>query len=218
MLDLELERLITQGEGSTVECKSTVENAVKIAKTLAAFANTNGGTLLVGVADDGTVCGVASEYDALAVIEAAAEQICEPPVSVSYQTVTAEGKLVLVFSIPESEDKPHAVRDTGGDATVYVRFNDKSMPTSRATARHLEANAAPPDKALLQSPPVKALAKYLKTNEYVTAKRFAKFANLSDRRAARLLIDLAQSHYLIAVARDKDVVYAIAPQPPKGEK
>lgn len=67
-----IDRLIAEGEGKQVEFKSTlrtdlrkgkkdrnIENAVL--KTLAAFLNTDGGTLLIGVGDDGSVLGVAAD-------------------------------------------------------------------------------------------------------------------------------------------------------------
>jgi len=68
--------LIAAGESKTVEFKSTARFNVKanqpdpkmeriIAKTVAAFLNTAGGTLLIGVTDDGTVRGLADDYATL---------------------------------------------------------------------------------------------------------------------------------------------------------
>jgi predicted HTH transcriptional regulator len=51
-------KMIAEGEHLRQDFKTRVEDARKIARTLAAFANTAGGRLLVGVRDNGTVCGV----------------------------------------------------------------------------------------------------------------------------------------------------------------
>jgi ATP-dependent DNA helicase RecG len=51
-----LESLLQQGEAETVEFKETLDN--EALETVAAFANTKGGTLLIGVFDDGVVCGI----------------------------------------------------------------------------------------------------------------------------------------------------------------
>lgn len=68
--------LITQGESAQLEFKSTArwdlrENKKSkvmeevILKTVAAFLNSDGGTLLIGVADDGTVLGLQPDYQIL---------------------------------------------------------------------------------------------------------------------------------------------------------
>ena len=64
-----IEKIIETGETSVIELKSTIRTNLKtgekdprmekaVLKTLVAFLNSKGGTLLIGVADDGTVIGV----------------------------------------------------------------------------------------------------------------------------------------------------------------
>ena len=64
--------LVAAGESETVEFKSSVFHSYKpdvpekvitgaIIKTVAAFLNTNGGTLAIGLADDGTILGLAED-------------------------------------------------------------------------------------------------------------------------------------------------------------
>lgn len=54
-------RLIASGESETLDFKQTISDASKIAKTLVAFANNKGGTLLIGVRDNGSISGIRSE-------------------------------------------------------------------------------------------------------------------------------------------------------------
>ncbi|NJL91686.1 MAG: DUF559 domain-containing protein [Coleofasciculaceae cyanobacterium SM2_1_6] len=72
----EIATLIKQGENNLVEFKSTArwnlrENKADktmeqvILKSVAAFLNTNGGTLLIGVEDDGNILGLAADYQTL---------------------------------------------------------------------------------------------------------------------------------------------------------
>jgi ATP-dependent DNA helicase RecG len=49
---------ITLGEDSTRQFKADVKNADSLASEMAAFANTNGGMIFIGVADDGSMPGL----------------------------------------------------------------------------------------------------------------------------------------------------------------
>ena len=53
--------MIAEGEHQQQDFKMRIEDTRKIARTLVAFANTDGGRLLIGVKDNGTVCGVVPE-------------------------------------------------------------------------------------------------------------------------------------------------------------
>ena len=55
--------LIAQGEHQQQDFKFEISDARKIAKTLSAFSNTDGGRLLVGVKDNGRIAGVRSEEE-----------------------------------------------------------------------------------------------------------------------------------------------------------
>lgn len=209
-MTINLTQLIAQGEGNTLEFKSTLESAAKIAKTLVAFANTSGGLLLIGVTDDRKVCGIASEEALVSMLEEASDVYCEPPILIRYEIVSLENKKVLVVTIPESEEKPHILNEKNGGKKVYVRMHDKSVPSGKQTVHSLAAaDTQLIDKTLVQSANVKTLLKYLQSNEYITVKRYAKLINISERRAAKLLMDLSGSQVVIPVERDKDVVYTL---------
>ncbi|MDJ1491730.1 ATP-binding protein [Cytophagaceae bacterium DM2B3-1] len=202
--------LIGQGESSTLEFKSTIENPAKIAKTLVAFANTGGGILLIGVTDDKKICGIKSEVEIIGLLEEASDMYCHPPILIRYELIRTDGKEILAVTIPESEDKPHLLKEKDGEETVYVRMHDKSVPTGKLTARNLGSYGNGADKTLMQSGNVKNLLKYLFSNEYITAKRYAKLINISERRATRLLMELSSQQIVLPVERDKDVVYTLS--------
>jgi len=71
----ELLRIIAQDEGQTVEFKLESEKQSDLAETLAAFANAQGGCVLVGVADDGQVVGVARVKNVADRLHAAARRV-----------------------------------------------------------------------------------------------------------------------------------------------
>ena len=70
-----LEELIEQGEHQQQDFKFEVSDSKKIARTLSAFANTDGGRLLIGVKDNGHISGVRSDEEYY-MIEAASQIQC----------------------------------------------------------------------------------------------------------------------------------------------
>jgi predicted HTH transcriptional regulator len=204
-----IRELIDQGESLTLEFKSTVQSADKIARTLAAFANTRGGTLLVGVEDDGQISGILSEGEEMGRIEEAAERLIDPPVDLLYESYHLRELHVLLIRIEESDQKPHRILDSKGGEQVYLRVHDKNVPAGKSAEKTLGYEPAPVDKALLQSPNVKTLLQYLQTNDFITPKRFAKLVNISERRAGKLLTDLAEGQVITPVDRGNGIGYAL---------
>ena len=78
--------LIAEGEHQQQDFKFEISDARKIAKTLSAFANTDGGKLLIGVKDNGKIAGVRSDEEQY-MIEAAAGLYCSPEVNYTMQTI-----------------------------------------------------------------------------------------------------------------------------------
>ena len=97
--------LIAEGEHQQQDFKFEISDARKIAKTLSAFANTDGGRLLIGVKDNGKIAGVRSEEEKY-MIEAAAQLYCVPEVEYTLKTYIVEGRQVLVATIEENPHKP----------------------------------------------------------------------------------------------------------------
>lgn len=126
--------LILQGEHQQQDFKFEISDARKIAKSLSAFANTDGGRLLIGVKDNGKIAGVRSEEEAY-MIESAANVYCSPEVRFSMTQHRVEGKVVLEVSIPEAENKPVCAKNEENKHLAYVRIADENI---LASPIHLE--------------------------------------------------------------------------------
>lgn len=200
----ELDVMIEQGEGVRLEFKRTLSSPYRIARTLAAFANTAGGTLLIGVADDGRKLGVSSELREMQKIEQAAGVLVDPPLGVSYQTLAPDGRKLLILTIAESDEKPHYVIDEAGKRTIYVRAKDKSVPTNK-----LIISADAPVAALVQSPSVRTLIQYLRRNDDITAEKLAKLTNISAYRADKQLKLLTEQGLLLLLNKQRPARYAL---------
>ena len=98
----------------------------RIARTLASFANTRGGIILVGVMDNGQVCGIDPEEEKH-LLGLAAENFCDPPVKIFFKELEEEYKTILKVIIPESAGKPHLVKLSENDWRHFVRVNDQTV-------------------------------------------------------------------------------------------
>jgi predicted HTH transcriptional regulator len=134
MKDNYVQELILQGEHQQQDFKFEISDARKIAKSLSAFANTDGGRLLIGVKDNGKIAGVRSEEEAY-MIESAANVYCSPEVIFSMTQHRVEGKVVLEVSIPEAENKPVCAKNEENKLLAYVRIADENI---LASPIHLE--------------------------------------------------------------------------------
>lgn len=121
-----LEKLISEGEHIHQDFKFAISDARKIAKSLSAFANTEGGRLLVGVKDNGKIAGVRSEEE-LYMIEAAANLYCRPEVELDTRIYHVDGKDVLEVQVNESQQKPIYALDEENRPWAYVRIKDENI-------------------------------------------------------------------------------------------
>ncbi|MBO0929442.1 RNA-binding domain-containing protein [Fibrella aquatilis] len=204
MSNLSLTTLLTRSEGTQLEFKQTLSSAYRIARTLAAFANTSGGTLVIGVTDDKKVIGVSSETAEVETLERATDELIEPALMVSYETRRHDGKTVLLVRVPESDEKPHRVLTEQGEWQIYVRQRDKSVPTTKFIADNESV-----DKKLLQTPVVRSLMLYLQKHDIITVERLAKLVNISDYRAKKLLRELTTQGLLLFVDQPRPGRYSL---------
>lgn len=129
-----LEELIAQGEHQQQDFKYKIQDATKLAKSVSAFANTDGGRLLIGVRDDGHLSGVRSEEE-IYMMEKAAKECCRPASAITFDTYHAEGRTIVIATIPKATQRPVCAIDEEGRAVAYVRVKDENIV---ATPVHLE--------------------------------------------------------------------------------
>lgn len=102
-----LRELILQGENIGVEFKSARAHPDAIAKELVAFANTQGGSLLVGVENGGVITGLDSLHDHEERMANIARNNLIPPLSITMDRVeTSEGN-VLMVTVPKGSERPY---------------------------------------------------------------------------------------------------------------
>ena len=127
--------LIAQGEHQQQDFKYKVEDAPKLARSVSAFANTDGGRLLIGVRDDGSIHGVRSEEE-IFMMHAAACKYCTPEPVIKFETLHVptlphggNTRTVVICTVLPSQQRPiFALGDER--KTAYVRMADENLVAS----------------------------------------------------------------------------------------
>ena len=125
-------------ETETVELKSIVMDDIK--KEIIAFANCDGGTIYVGVADDGKVLGVENADECALQISNMVRDAVKPDVTmfIHYETLECDGKAVVAVNIQRGTNRPYYLAKKGlRPEVVYVRQGYSSVPATDTAIRQM---------------------------------------------------------------------------------
>lgn len=200
--------LIRQGENDMLDFKHSIANARKIAKSLVAFANTNGGKLLIGVKDNGTISGIRSEEE-FYMVETAAHMFCKPEIKFSTESWYIDGKTVLEITIPKSLDKIYYAKNSQGKWKVYIRVDDKIFLANRVLLKVWRQRRRKRGTYVRYEETEQLLLNFLSEHERITFNKFRKIAKISPYKAERILVNLIVLNLIDIVFTDTGTFYTL---------
>jgi predicted HTH transcriptional regulator len=186
--DLHIQNLIQEGEHQMLDFKFEISDSRRIARSLAAFANTDGGRLLVGVKDNGAIAGVRSDEE-IHMIQAAAEMYCQPPVRYSTEEWEINGKTVLEVIIPKDKTDKHKAPDSQGDYKIFVRVKDENLVADSVLIKVWKSDMFARPAKIAFTEPETLLLHYLSENKEITLREFQQLAHINKRKAEAILAD-----------------------------
>ncbi len=182
-------KLIEEGEHEHQDFKFAISDARKIARSLSAFANNDGGRLLVGVKDNGVIAGVRNEED-IYVIEQAAQMYCRPEQEINVTAFKCEGGLtVFRIEIARSAVRPVTVHETDGSWKAYYRVKDENIAAPDLMVRAWR-RATKSEGTLLTLNDAEKLLLELAENNPVRLEDFMVSAHVSRAMAEEMVIRL----------------------------
>lgn len=198
---LDVKNLAQTGEGTYLEFKRTIPSAYKIAREIAAFANTSGGTLLIGVDDDKSLVGVLGYQEEEYMLDKATREICDPTVDITIEVVHFGERDLLVIKIPEVDNKPVYVKGEKED-TVFMREKDQNKVASKELIKIIEKRNSGEGITFEYGPDEQKLFRYL--NEYgeITVEKFAQLVDVSRSKASGTLVNLVSADILNLFRKD----------------
>jgi len=184
----ELLDIIAKGEGENLDFKFRIDDKRKIARTLAAFANTTGGTLLIGVKDNGKIKGVNPEEEYY-MVEAAAGQFCQPELTVRSKVWQEGHHLVLAVEVDPSIVK-HKALDEEGKWRYFIRVDDQTLRSNKIVERIWKLKLHGQRKPAEFSDRASALLAYIRSQDGVSISSLYKHSGLQMKEVDELVSEL----------------------------
>jgi predicted HTH transcriptional regulator len=204
----ELKKLVRRGEGLHLEFKLKATHPEKIVREMVAFANSEGGTLLVGVADDRSILGLKYPKEDEYVLQKAIEKYCSPPIKYLKEKIQLDNEReVLAFFVDKSDETPHYFieNQTLNLKKAYIRVEDKCLQASKEMREVLKGRKKENNIRFQFGSKEKILMEYLANYQKITVEEFSKVANIPLKIASRTLVLLVLGKVLdIAPLEGKD--------------
>ncbi len=208
-----LRKLILGGENLHLDFKYCVSDSRKIARTLSAFANSDGGRILIGVRDNGSIAGIRSDEE-IYMVDTAAHLFCRPEIDFTIKQHTAEGKTIVEVDVVKGNKRPYQAKDENGKWSSYFRHHDQNLVANKVLLQVWRKEEKSSGVMVKFGKAENSLMDYLGKNGSITLSKFRKIARISAYRAESILANLIIFKVLIMNASEKGFSYELNPEDP----
>jgi predicted HTH transcriptional regulator len=203
-----INNLIEQGEHQQLDFKFAINDSRKIAKSLVAFANTDGGRLLVGVKDNGVIVGVKTDEEYY-MVEAAAEMYSQPSINFETKRWVVSGKTVLEVVIPKSDQMPHYAKDHDNNWLAYIRFKDQNLLANNVLLKVWQRKKSKEGLRIKLTHKEQFLIDYLSKNKTIMFSKFCRLAHIPGFKAEEILVNFILWDLIEMKFTEKTVYYQL---------
>jgi len=203
-----LHKRIQEGEHQQQDFKYCINDSKKIAKSIVAFANTDGGRLLIGVKDNGKIVGIKSDEE-FYMVESAAKIYSKPAINFSTRQWQIEGKIVLEIQIESSLIKPHFAKDENGKWLAYVRIDDENFLAHKIQINIWKKQNSTSGIYFTYSNDEKFLIELLQRFPTITFSKFIHLAHISRRKAEDILTNFVLMDIIIMNVSNEGTTFSL---------
>jgi predicted HTH transcriptional regulator len=212
-MDSYIKKLIAKGENQQLDFKFCISDSRKIARTFSAFSNTDGGRLLIGVRDNGSIAGIRSDEE-FYMVDTAVQLFCRPAVEFTIKQHILEGKTILEVEVPKGKKRPYKSKDEEGKWVSYFRHNDQNLVANRVLLQVWRKQEKPSGVMVKFGKAENLLMEFLQKNGSITLSKFRKIAGISAYKAESIIANLIIFKVLIMDASEKGFNYLLNPVDP----
>jgi len=207
-MDNYLKKLIAGGENQKLDFKYCVSDSRKIARTLTAFSNSDGGRILIGVRDNRSIAGIKSDEEYY-MVDTAAQLFCRPNITFTIKQHITAGKTILEVEVIKGDKRPYQAKDEKGKWLTYFRHNDQNLIANRVLLQVWRKMEKRSGVIVKFGKAENSLLDYLKKNGSITLSKYRKIARISSNKAESILANLIIFKVLIMNASEKGFSYEL---------
>ncbi|MBK9389456.1 MAG: ATP-binding protein [Bacteroidetes bacterium] len=210
-MDSYLRKLIAGGENKQLDFKYCVSDSRKIARSLSAFANTDGGKLLIGVRDNGSIAGIRTDEE-IYMVDTAVHLFCRPEINYHIKQHVADGKTVLEIDVARGDKRPYQAKDETGRWLTYFRNDDQNLLANKILVQVWRKEEKPSGVMVKFGKAENSLMSYLKLNGSITLSKFRKLTKIPSHKAEAILANLIVFKVLLMKASEKGFSFELNPE------
>ena len=207
-----IEDLISQGEHQQQDFKFEITDSRKIAISLVAFANTDGGRLLIGVKDNGKIAGVRTEEEYY-MIEAAANMFSKPEINFESFKRNIGSKTILEIIVHPSVQKPHYAMDKNKKWLAYHRVDDENLLATPILLQVWKREKREKGTFIEYSDKEEAVLEYLQIEGPSSIESLSQGVALKKRITSAILVNLVSLNIVQMIFTEKGEFYSLSEKP-----
>lgn len=203
-----LQKQVAQGEGHKLEFKRKASYPEKIVRELIAFANTDGGALLIGVDDDGSIPGVKFPEEESLAVQETLKNHCRPMLHYDEVIIPiSEKRYVIQWDIPRGERRPYFFVADGKKET-FVRQHDQSIKASREMSEIIRRRKSTHGTRFTYGEAEQKIIHFLDTQPAISLREFSHLTGLNRYLASRKIVRLVLANVLKITPSDKGDLFS----------
>ena len=204
----ELKLICKAGEGQFVEFKMNANQPSQIAEEVVGFANAKGGSLFVGVDDNGTPCGLKFVEDDAIFLTDYINQVIEPPPLFNYEIIPlTKARAILHFIINSGHEKPYGIKETSKTKKVFYRVDDLCIQASRELKNILRRTRQNIGLTIKYTELEDRILKLIERDNSLSKTQICQMTNFSARKISDCLIRLVTAGVLKIIPSVNDDLY-----------
>lgn len=203
-----VKQLITRGQDVSLEFTSQIENQLTITRTIVAFANTNGGKVIVGINEKNKIVGV-EPAEELKLFKELINNDCAPIVPFESKVIEEGRHLLLEIDVPKSSIKHKAKGEEGG-MQFYHRIKDTTLVGNRVIINLWKLQDDSTSKPIDLDDNLKAIFEFIEEYKPVTVSKIFRFFALNKNDVNLYLAQLNYWGYIDCVIVESGMAYTLA--------
>ena len=203
-----VKQLITRGQDVSLEFTSQIENQLTITRTIVAFANTNGGKVIVGINEKNKIVGV-EPAEELKLFKELINNDCAPIVPFESKVIEEGRHLLLEIDVPKSSIK-HKAKGEEGEMQFYHRIKDTTLVGNRVIINLWKLQDDSTSKPIDLDDNLKAIFEFIEEYKPVTVSKIFRFFALNKNDVNLYLAQLNYWGYIDCVIVESGMAYTLA--------